>query len=198
MLIGPQWEYGSADTIPVITKGNEYDGEQLVFVDNIRRNKAGSTVSTMIEGEENSGVRFNKYKLGNDKNPNYRSTDWAVYRLSWVYFAKAEALMRKNNGVATQEAADLINAVRQRAFSKEVWDANKYTPSTLTMDELLAEYGREFIFEGYRRQVLIRWGKFTTGTWWDHVASQDFRTLFAIPQIQRANNVNLAQNPGYN
>lgn len=198
MLIGPQWEYGSADTIPVITKGNEYDGEQLVFVDNIRRNKANSTVSNMTEGEENSGVRFNKYKLGSDKNPNYRSTDWAVYRLSWVYFAKAEALMRKNNGVATQEAVDLVNAVRQRAFSAEDWAAHKYTPSTLTMDELLAEYGREFIFEGYRRQTLIRWDKFTTGTWWDHVASQDFRTLFAIPQVQRANNVNLAQNPGYN
>ena len=198
MLIGPQWEYGSADTIPVITKGNEYDEEQLVFVDNIRRNKANSTVSNMTEGEENSGVRFNKYKLGNIKDPNYRSTDWAVYRLSWVYFAKAEALMRKNNGIATQEAVDLVNAVRQRAFSAKVWDTHKYTPSTLTMDELLAEYGREFIFEGYRRQALIRWGKFTTGTWWDHVTSQDFRTLFAIPQVQRANNVNLAQNPGYN
>ncbi|SHM16421.1 RagB/SusD family nutrient uptake outer membrane protein [Chitinophaga sp. CF418] len=197
ILEGPQWEYDSADTIPVITTGNEYDGEQLVFVDNIQRNKANSTVSNMTEGEENSGVRFNKYKLGSMKDPHYRSTDWAVYRLSWVYYAKAEALMRKNGGVATQEAVDLINVVRQRAFDKKVWDAHKYTTTTLTMDELLAEIGREFIFEGYRRQVLIRWDKFTTATWWDHKATEGFRTLFAIPQNQRANNVNLAQNPGY-
>lgn len=197
ILEGPQWMYGSADTIPVITTGNEYDGQQLVFVDNIRRNKAGSTVSDMTQGEENSGVRFNKYKLGPSTDPKYRSTDWAVYRLSWVYFAKAEALMRKNNGVATQEAVDLVNTVRMRAFAPEVWDANKYTTTSLTMDELLAELGREFIFEGYRRQELIRWDKYTTGTWWDHKASESFRTLFAIPQNQRVNNTNLAQNPGY-
>ena len=197
ILEGPQWEYNSADTIPVITTGNEYDGEQLVFVDNIRRNKANSTVSNMTEGEENSGVRFNKYKLGSIKDPHYRSTDWAVYRLSWVYFAKAEALMRKNGGVATQEAVDLVNAVRQRAFDKKVWDTHKYTTATLTMDELLAEYGREFIFEGYRRQELIRWDKFTNGTWWDHKSSENFRTIFAIPQNQRANNDSLKQNPGY-
>ncbi|MCF6406473.1 RagB/SusD family nutrient uptake outer membrane protein [Chitinophaga filiformis] len=197
ILAGPQWMYGSADTIPVITTGNEYDGQQLVFVDNIRRNKAGSTVSDMTQGEENSGVRFNKYKLGPSTDPKYRSTDWAVYRLSWVYFAKAEALMRKNGGTATQEAVDLVNTVRQRSFAAEVWDANKYTTTTLTMDELLAELGREFIFEGYRRQELIRWDKYTTGTWWDHKASEGFRTLFAIPQNQRINNNNLAQNPGY-
>jgi hypothetical protein len=197
ILEGPQWEYNSADTTPVITTGNEYDGEQLVFVDNIRRNKANSTVSNMTEGEENSGVRFNKYKLGPQTDRRYRSTDWAVYRLSWVYFAKAEALMRKNGGVASQEAVDLVNAVRRRAFAPEVWETHKYTVATLTMDELLAELGREFIFEGYRRQELIRWDKFTTGTWWDHSASEDFRTLFAIPQTQRANNNNLKQNPGY-
>jgi len=198
ILAGPQWKYGSADTIPVIASGgNEYNGEQLVFVDNIQKNKQNSTVSDMTQGEENSGVRFNKYKLGAQTDPHYRSTDWAVYRLSWVYFAKAEALMRQNNGVATQEAVDLVNACRQRAFSAETWDAHKYTTTTLTMDELLAELGREFIFEGYRRQELIRWDKYTTGTWWDHKASEGFRTLFPIPQNQRINNANLKQNTGY-
>jgi len=195
---GPQWKYGSNGTEPVIASGgNEYNGQQLVFVDNIRKNKIGSTVSDMTQGEENSGVRFNKYKLGAITDPHYRSTDWAVYRLTWVYFAKAEALMRKNGGTATQEAVDLVNACRQRAFAPEVWEANKYTTSSLTMDELLAELGREFIFEGYRRQELIRWGKFTTATWWDHKASESFREIFPVPQTQRALNVNLEQNPGY-
>lgn len=198
ILAGPQWKYGSNGTDPVISSGgNEYNGEQLVFVDNIRKNKIGSTVSDMTQGEENSGVRFNKYKLGPINDPHYRSTDWAVYRLSWVYFAKAEALMRKNGGTATQEAVDLVNACKQRAFAPEVWEANKYTTSSLTMDELLAELGREFIFEGYRRQELIRWGKYTTASWWDHKPTEQFRELFAIPQVQRALNVNLEQNPGY-
>jgi starch-binding outer membrane protein, SusD/RagB family len=195
---GPQWKYGTNGTEPVIASGgNEYNGEQLVFVDNIRKNKLGSTVSDMTQGEENSGVRFNKYKLGPITDPHYRSTDWAVYRLSWVYFAKAEALMRKNSNNATQEAVDLVNACRVRAFAPEVWEAHKYTTTTLTMDELLAELGREFIFEGYRRQELIRWDKFTTTTWWDHKVSEKFREIYPIPQTQRALNVNLEQNLGY-
>ena len=198
ILEGPQWKYGSNGTDPVISSGgNEYNGEQLVFVDNIRKNKLGSTLSDMTQGEENSGVRFNKYKLGPQTDPHYRSTDWAVYRLTWIYYAKAEALMRKNNGVATQEAVDLVNTCKQRAFAAEVWDAHKYTTTTLTMDELLTELGREFIFEGFRRQELIRWGKYTTATWWDHKASEQFREIFPVPQNQRLINVNLEQNPGY-
>ena len=198
ILEGPQWRYGSNGTVPVISSGgNEYNGEQLVFVDNIRKNKQGSTVSDMTQGEENSGVRFNKYKLGPTSDPHYRSTDWAVYRLTWVYLAKAEAIMRKNNGAATQEAVDLVNAIRKRAFAPEDWGTHEYTTATLTMDELLAELGRELIFEGYRRQELIRWGKYTTATWWDHSASEGFRELFPVPQTQRVLNPNLGQNTGY-
>jgi hypothetical protein len=196
MLIGLQHKYKSTDTV-FSSGGNEYDGQPLVFVDNIQKNKQGSTKTGMTEGEENSGVRFNKYRLGPDTDPNYRSTDWAVYRLSWIYFVKAEALMRKNNGVATQEVVDLVNTVKSRAYSAADWPAHAYTTATLTMDELLAELGREFIFEGYRRQELIRFGKFTTGTWWDHQASETFRELFPIPRTQRQLNENLKQNDGY-
>lgn len=198
ILEGPQWVFGSGGTVPVIASGgNEYDGQQLVFVDNIRKNKSNSTVSDMTQGEENSGVRFNKYKLGPTADPYYRSTDWAVYRLTWVYFAKAEALMRLNNDVATQEAVDLVNACKKRAFSAEDWATRQYTTTTLTMDELLAEMGRELIFEGFRRQELIRFNKFTTASWWDHNPSNATKELFPIPQAQISLNTNLKQNPGY-
>jgi hypothetical protein len=198
ILEGPQWQFGSNGTIPVICSGgNEYDGQQLVFVDNIRKNKSGGTTSDMTQGEENSGVRFNKYKLGPSTDPYYRSTDWAVYRLTWVYLAKAEAIMRKNNGVATQEAVDLVNACKKRAFATADWATRAYNTTTLTMDELLAEMGRELIFEGYRRQELIRFGKYATGTWWDHTPSAATKELFPIPQAQIALNPNLKQNTGY-
>lgn len=188
--------------------GNEYSGQQINFVDEIRRAKANSNVSNMSEGEENSGIRFNKYKLGNNvagirngvavaPDPNYNCPDWNLYRLTWVYFAKAEALMRKNGGVATAEAVQLINECKRRAFTPETWAANAYTTSSLTIDELLDERGREFIFEGFRRNDMIRFGKFTTATWWDHTPSASSRNLFPIPQIQRTLNENLSQNPGY-
>jgi starch-binding outer membrane protein, SusD/RagB family len=215
LRIGPQVRF--EDGKPV-TGSEEYDGKQLVFVDEIRRISQGGTSSTMSDGEENSGVRFDKYKLGNSlpgikvtridsltndtlriaPNPNYNNTDWNVYRLTWIYFAKAEALMRKNGGAATQDAVTLINDCRKRAFSDDNLAANLYTTATLTMDELLAERGREFIFEGFRRTDLIRWGRYTTGSWWDHQPSAATRSLFPIPQPQRSLNPNLTQNPGYN
>ena len=204
LLIGPMVKF--ADGVTPVLASEEYNGSQLEFVDNIRKNKSGSTVSNMSEGEENSGVRFNKYKLGNqvkgpkgtpDVDPNYNNTDWNIYRLTWIYFAKAEALMRKNGGAANAEAVDLINATKKRAFSAEDWATHAYTPVTLTLDELLAERGREFIFEGFRRDDLIRFGKFTTASWWDHTPSNATRALYPIPQRQIDLNSNLKQNPGY-
>lgn len=205
LLEGPMVRFDNGQPA-LATGGNEYSGQQIVFVDNIRKNKTNSTVSNMSEGEENSGVRFNKYKLGNQIagvvngvavpiDPNYNNTDWNIYRLTWVYFAKAEALMRKAGNIATADAVALINTTKRRAYAAA--DFVPYTTATLTMDELLAERGREFIFEGFRRNDLIRFGKFTTASWWDHTPSQPFRTLFPIPQVQRTLNINLTQNPGY-
>ncbi|KEQ29448.1 starch-binding protein [Pedobacter antarcticus 4BY] len=201
-LEGPMVKFSNGQ--PVLGS-EEYNKEPLVFVDNIRRNKTNSTVSNMSEGEENSGVRFNKYKLGNQEvgptasaaDPKYNSNDWNVYRLSWVYLSKAEAIMRKSGGSATSEAVELVNATKKRAFTAEEWPKKAYTTGTLTMDELLAERGRELIFEGFRRNDLIRFGKFTTASWWDHNPSATNRNLFPIPQRQRDLNENITQNPGY-
>ncbi len=195
-LIGPQF-YLSDPTRPVLGSF-EYNNQPLVFVDNVRKNKTGGTESNMSVGEENSGVRFNKYKPGRASDPAYFSNDWAVYRLTMIYFAKAEALMRKNGGVATAEAVRLINDCKKRAFSAADWVTEAYTPAKLTMDELLEERGREFIFEGVRRTDLIRFNKFVTTAWWDHTPSNDKnKELFPVPFRQIAANPNLKQNPGY-
>jgi hypothetical protein len=204
-LIGPQFRFDNPATPVLGGSGNEYDGQQLVFVDNIRKNKEAAQNGTdpellpsdMTQGEENSGVRFNKYRLGDLANTSYNSTDWNAYRLTWIYFAKAEALMRKNGGTATAEAVQLINDSKKRAFSATDWPAQEYTIGSLTMDELLEERGREFVFEGFRRQDLIRWNKFSTASWWDHVPTDKTKELFPIPQRQRVLNPNLDQNDGY-
>ena len=76
---------------------------------------------------------------------------------------KAEALMRKNGGTATDMAVDLVNEVRSRAF--EDTTDKLYTTATLTMDALLAERGWEFAGEGWRRNDQVRFGDFTKGRW---------------------------------
>ncbi len=196
-LFGPQYKYGTKTQI----KGTEeWNGKPFEYVNSIRRESEGDLTSegSMAEGEENSGARFNKYKTGTLSEDNYQENDYIIYRLTEIYFNKAEAIMRKNNGTANAEAVELINKSRERAFTAADWANAKYTTGTLTMDELLAERGREFIFEGKRRQDLIRFGKFTTGSWWDHKATNDPNLeLFPIPQNQLAINPNLVQNPGY-
>lgn len=196
MLIGPQHRYDIPDSIQ---EGSvEYSGKPLVFVKEIRLNKTGGTESNMRTGEENSGARFNKYREGVYGSTNFCSNDWVLYRLTEIYYMKAEALMRKNGGVANQEVVNLINETRQRAYKTEDWNAVKYTTSTLTMDEFLAEKGREFIFEGKRRPDLIRFGKFSTGSWWDHEpTTSKHLTVYPIPYAQIAVNPNLVQNEGY-
>lgn len=196
-MFGPQYKYGTDE--PILGT-EEYSGKPFVYVNSIRRESEGDFTSqgSMAEGEENSGARFNKYKTGILSDPNYWENHYLIYRLTEIYFNKAEAIMRKNGGVATQEAVNLINASRQRAFSAEDWPSAMYTTSTLTMDELLAERGREFIFEGKRRTDLIRFGKFTTASWWDHEPTNDpNREIYPIPHTQLAANPNLVQNPGY-
>ena len=195
-LFGPQYIFGT-DT-PILGT-EEYRGKPFVYVNNIRRNSEGQTgVGSMTEGEENSGARFNKYRSGRQDDDNYLEGDFVIYRLTEIYFNKAEALMRLNNGNATPEAVNLINESKMRYFTEEDWTNEAYTTSTLTMNELLAERGREFIFEGKRRTDLIRFGAFTTNSWWDHQPSGNpDLTIYPIPFRQLQANPNLVQNPGY-
>jgi hypothetical protein len=123
------------------------------------------------------------------------NNDLVVFRLADVMFMKAESLMRKNGNVATQQAVDLINAVRARSFAENDPDA-KYTSTTLTMNELLDERAREFAYEMFRREDLIRFGHFTD-PWWEKPASDKKYEAFPIPFNVLTANPALQQNPGY-
>jgi hypothetical protein len=182
MLIGTQYQLTNP-TQPV-QGTEEYRGKPLVFVKEIRRASENKTSSTMIDGEENSGARFNKYPPGRQSEAKYWSNDWILYRLTDIYFYKAEALMRKNSGAAVPEALQLVNSVHNRAFKASDVAQETYTAATLTLPELLAERSREFIFEGKRRTDMIRFGTFTTAAWWDHRPSDQTKNLFPVPRSQ--------------
>jgi hypothetical protein len=190
MLMGPQYERVknpdgtySFDTTKPLKGSEEYSGKPLVFV---------NTIASMEKGEENSGARSVKYEIVEGATGN-QSNDWVVFRYADILMMKAEALMRKNNNTATTEVINLVNSVRERAF--DLGDpAAKYTTSTLTLLEFLAERGREFAFEGYRRTDLIRFKQFTSGTWWDKNVSDSKANLFPIPGTQFPLNPNLKPN----
>jgi starch-binding outer membrane protein, SusD/RagB family len=77
--------------------------------------------------------------------------------------------------------------------------------SSLTLDEILDERGRELYTEGHRRQDLIRFGKFTTGAYlWQYKGGEQFGAaldskynLYPLPGADLNANKNLVQNPGY-
>lgn len=91
---GPQFKYGTDEPVYGV---EEFTGQQLVYVNSIRRESQGDFTSEggMDQGEENSGARFNKYKSGTVNDPNYWENHYILYRLTEIYFFKAEALMRK-------------------------------------------------------------------------------------------------------
>jgi hypothetical protein len=71
--------------------------------------------------------------------------------------------------------------------------------AVLDMDEMLDEWGREFFAESRRRIDLIRFGKFTSGSWWDKNPDADDHTkIFPIMRPILNANPALVQNPGYN
>jgi hypothetical protein len=73
----------------------------------------------------------------------------------------------------------------------------------IAMGGFLDELGWEFAVEGHRRQQLIRFGVFTTKSWFNHqadvqrIGSANHLLLFPSPQGVLDQNKNLKQNPGY-
>jgi hypothetical protein len=157
--------------------------------------------SNVFLGEENSGIRFNKFPYLPEVTGQFRSQSTPEIRLAEIYYSLAECYYREGN---VAKAAELLDAVRERNFPPEVWSSKSYVnhPERLTDAEMLKEWGREFIGERRRRTDLIRWGMFGKA-WWakkddSTLADGKERTYFPIPQRQLNANPELKQTtPGW-
>jgi hypothetical protein len=161
--------------------------------------KPGTTISdkesNMNHADHNSGVFMVKYPIYPTPDPNRITSAYAEVRLSEVYYTLAECLYRKGDKAG---AATLLNQVRRRNFPDGSPSLYKADGSQLTDQEMLDEWGREFIGENRRRTDLIRWGVFNTGTWWDKQPdANDHTKIFPIGQNTLNVNRQLKQNPGY-
>ena len=98
------------------------------------------------------------------------------------------------------EAARLLNSVRKRNYPQSYWPQVLYAPEgsvNLDMNEMLDEWGREFLTEGRRRIDLIRFGRFQDA-WWDKATETDSHTdIWPLTRTTLQSNLNLKQNPGY-
>lgn len=115
--------------------------------------------------------------------------DFYLMRYSDVVLMYVEALVRQGR---TAEAAAVPEFIRIR----ERAGLSPMTASELTLDNLLLERQHELALEGWSRQDLIRFGKYTRA-WWAKPEGKDYMKLLPIPDLRRGDNPNLAQNEGY-
>ncbi len=134
-------------------------------------------------------------------NPTFPDTDFPVFRLGEAYLIYAEAELNGGGGSAAQALA-YINALRDRAYGNT---SGEIAAGQLTLPFVLAERGRELLWEAHRRQDLIRFGMFTGGTYtWSWkggavggAATDAHLNLYPIPASELAANPTIKQNPGY-
>ncbi|MNR08530.1 SusD family protein [compost metagenome] len=145
-------------------------------------------------------VKFrNKNFVGTSNSTSFSNTDFPLFRLADAYLMYAECVLRGAAGGSAPVALQYVNAVRKRSNASEI------LTSELTLDFLLKERARELNLEGHRRQDLIRFGKFTGGSYlwpWkggvkDGTSIPDTYNLYPIPTSALQSNSNLTQNPGY-
>lgn len=163
-------------------------------------------IASPTAAEEFDGYRYGKYeiKIGQKWETDQ---DWVVYRLGETLMMKAECLIR--NGDA-EGAVKIVNDVRKRSFDQSLPESKRcltaeQLAATVTVNgvqvqygEFLNELGREFTGEGMRREQLIRFGVYTTGTWWGHAPKNEkYLELYPIPEVERLSNPKLGQNDGY-
>lgn len=169
--------------------GQQVDQNGTILKDRRGNNLIFTPEVSLIERDPNhlevAGIRVIKYPIDYaNVSTNLAENDWVYYRYADVLMMKAEAQLRTGLG---GPALILVNTVRIARGASAF--------SSLTLDNLLDERGREFFWEGMRREDLIRFGKFLI-PWQEKPTDNAKYLLFAIPDNQLAN-LNLIQNPGY-
>ncbi len=168
-LYGPQKTITGAEIIESIT-GEPLDIDP--YLPALKMDEGAFTPKQI----RTTGARAIKYEIKVGAKENL-SNDFPLFRITDFYLMKAETEIRQS-----RNGDQWINPIRERA------GVSTWTGATL--DQLLAERGRELWLEGHRRQDQIRFGKFGN-SWWEKPASDQSRRTFPIPKWAIDANPNL-------
>ena len=133
---------------------------------------------------------YDDYKNGRNQN-----NDVPIFRFADIILTKAEAILRGGSATNGDTPASLMNQIRAYVGAPAV-EGNP------TLQDLLDERGREFFDENWRRNDLIRFGKFEDDWGLKHVINpaaktEKFRRIYPIHKDWMNVNTNWKQNPGY-
>ena len=138
--------------------------------------------------EKSAGARMKKYEvdLKSTKDGKLSDNDIVLFRYADVLLMKSEAKIRNGEDGTTE-----LNEVRQRS--------GMY-PRPATLHNILEERKLELVWEGWRRQDMIRFGTYTQA-YTDRPQlegeASGYTTVFPIPAKVLSLNPRLSQNPGY-
>jgi hypothetical protein len=200
-LTGPQYNYnGTPVTVTTTKKGYDqfYTGSdgsapytyQVTLTPNIQLRQS---VSAFDLGNDeiawNLGYRNNKFYPDSTSTSRNQSNDVPFLRYSDIILMKAEAILRGGTATMGHTPISLVNMVR----------SNRTTSAPLsgvTLDDIYAERNREFAWEAWHRNDMIRFGKYE-GSWGFKTDANTYKRIFPIPTTAMAVNPALVQNPGY-
>lgn len=162
-------------------------GAPLSFTKDVKLKETGNNL-------EVTGIRVVKY-IPDLAAGDIINNDYVIARLADVLLMKAEAILR--GGTATSvgpyggTAASIVNYIRTHSTRGVA------ALGTVDLNAVYDERGRELYWEGWRRNDMIRFGKFLAAKTLKPDVSPASRLLFPIPNEQLTINPNLVQNPGY-
>jgi hypothetical protein len=148
-------------------------------------------------------IKFSKMDShGQATFKNFASTDFPMMRLAEMYLIYAEATLRASGGTSSNDATALgyLTALRTRALKTAETPLASYD-----LNYILEERARELMWEGHRRTDLIRFDKYTSGSYnwpWkggviNGKALDSRYNLCPYPQEEIRMNKNLTPTPGY-
>jgi starch-binding outer membrane protein, SusD/RagB family len=191
-IAGPQ--YAADGVTRILDEGadaNDPDGKPLTYMKEL-------LLPTQPEAEvwtktiRQAGVRVGKYefKLGVLRD---LSNDFPVFRYADVLLLKAECNLRdpSTKRASDKSADELVAQLRTRAKSTGLY------PAAIDLPGLLAERGREGFAEAWRRQDLIRFGKYGDASQFHPADAKACMNVLPIPKPQISANPNLVQNDCY-
>jgi len=172
-------QYAADGVTPLTTRGSD---SSLVL--DFRPQVTGFLQAT--PATEYDGVRQQKWQLVDG----YQGMDaaFSLFRYADVLLMQAEIQFRLGNPAA---ALTFTAPVRQRA------GLSNFSAGAFTLDSIYNERGREFVWEGWRREDQRRFGHFEDAKQFKTVDADKHWELYPIPAAAISQDPTLKQNPGY-
>lgn len=158
--------------------GQQYKDNGTAIVDSRSQKPLQFTRDITLAGTPtDKGIRAIKYHPAN-------ASKYILMRYSEAFLMKAEALLRSGKAA---EGLALVNELRAKRKADAL--------ASLSEAAMFDEIGRELYWEGGKRTVEVRFGKFTTGT--GTLNKEAYTVLYPVPSSAIVSNPNLKQNDGY-